>query len=122
LKQPVDVQAERGRFGEITIGSVTVRARWRYSYLQAAEGEGKPLQGTAAREDLNFIAVLSIAERKKLASLKQGDWTRLTASPFVDMPVCLKEINTRTAMPAWPRLFSSPSAGSRCSSAYRTLT
>ena len=59
-------------FGEITIGSVTVRARWRYSYLQAAEGEGKPLQGTPAREDFKFIAVLSIAERKKLANLKRG--------------------------------------------------
>ena len=79
-------------FGEITIGSVTVRARWRYSYLQAAEGEGKPLQGTPAREDLKFVAVLSIAARKKLANLKRGDWTRLTAGPFVDLPVCLKEI------------------------------
>ena len=79
-------------FGEITIGSVKVRARWRYSYLQASEGEGKPLEGNPGREDFKFIAVLSIAERKKLANLKQGDWTRLTAGPFVDLPVCLKEI------------------------------
>jgi hypothetical protein len=79
-------------FGEITIGAVTVRARWRYSYLQAAEGEGKPLQGTSALEDFKFIAVLSIAERKKLANLKQGDCTRLTAGPFVNLPVYLKEI------------------------------
>jgi hypothetical protein len=82
-------------FGEITIGSVTVRARWRYSYLQAAEGEGQPLQGTPAREDFKFIALLSIAERKKLANLKQGDCTRLTAGPFVDLPVCLKELEYR---------------------------
>ena len=55
-------------------------------------GEEEPLQGIPAREDFKFSAVLSIAARKKLANLKQGDWTRLTAGPFVDLPVYLKEI------------------------------
>ena len=88
-QEPSDTSTQPG---DALGASPSRNARWRYSYLQATEGEGKPMQSTPAREDFKFIAVLSIAERKKLANLKQGDWTRLTAGPFVDLPVCLKEI------------------------------
>jgi len=83
-------------------------------------GEEEPLQGIPAREDFKFSAVLSIAARKKLANLKQGDWTRLTAGPFVDLPVYLKEIEYKDGNASVATTFSRPSAGSRCSCAYRT--
>jgi transcription antitermination factor NusG len=79
-------------FGEITIGAVTVRARWRYSYRQASEVVDQELSGATAWEGFMFIALLTIAERKKVGDLKQGDWTRLTAGPFIGLPVWLKDI------------------------------
>jgi transcription antitermination factor NusG len=79
-------------FGQITIGSMTVRGRWRYSYNHVSEVVEQELPGATAWEDFLFVASLTVSERKKLANLKRGDWTRLTAGPFVDLPVWLKDI------------------------------
>jgi hypothetical protein len=74
--------------GQVTIGSVVVPGRWRYSYVEAREPPGK---GESA-EDFKLVVTLTLTDRKKLLNLKKGDWTTLTAHLFRDMPVYLSDI------------------------------
>jgi hypothetical protein len=39
------------------------------------------------------VVTLTLADRKKLVNLKQGDWTTITVESFREMPVCLIEID-----------------------------
>ncbi len=73
--------------GQVTIGSVAVPGRWRFSYVEMQE-----LAPAESGEDFKFIVALTLTDRKKLVNLKQGDWTTLTAGPFTEMPVYLSDI------------------------------
>ena len=75
--------------GPVTIGSVMVQGRWRYSYLEQQEPPGLDWPG----EEFKFVVTLTLADRKRLVNLKKGDWTTLTADRFREMPVYLNEID-----------------------------
>src|SRR5436309_14973747 len=68
--------------GPVTIGSVVVAGRWRYSYV---EGPELP-DHRRSQEEFKFVVALTLSDRKKLINLKKGDWTALTAGPFREMP------------------------------------
>ena len=74
--------------GQVTIGSVTVPGRWRYSYV---EGHELPANGQS-EEEFKLVVALTLTDRKKLVNLKKGDWTTLTADPFRDMRLYLSDI------------------------------
>ena len=71
--------------GQVTIGSVTVPGRWRYSSVEG-HGNGQ------SEEEFKFVVALTLTDRKKLVNLKKGDWTTLTADPFREMRVYLSDI------------------------------
>jgi hypothetical protein len=74
--------------GPVTFGSVTVPARWRYSYLEGPErlGNGR------SEEEFKLVVTLAVADRKKLVNLKKGNWTTVTADRFSEMPVYLTDV------------------------------
>ena len=74
--------------GQVTIGSVTVPGRWRYS---SVEGHELPGNGQS-EEEFKLVVALTLTHRKKLVNLKKGDWTTLTAEPFREMRVYLSDI------------------------------
>ena len=74
--------------GQVTIGSVTVPGRWRYS---SVEGHERPGNGQSG-EEFKLVVALTLTDRKKLVNLKKGDWTTLTADPFREMRVYLSDI------------------------------
>jgi hypothetical protein len=74
--------------GPVSFGSVTVPARWRYSYL---EGPELPGNGGFGKE-FKLVVTLAVADRKKLLNLKKGSWTTVTADPFREMPVYLGDV------------------------------
>jgi hypothetical protein len=74
--------------GQVTIGSVAVPGRWRYSYV-----EGHELQDNGrSEEEFKLVVALTLTDRKKLVNLKKGDWTTLTADPFRELRVYLRDI------------------------------
>jgi hypothetical protein len=74
--------------GQVTIGSVTVPGRWRYS---SVEGHELPGNGQS-EEEFKLVVALTLTHRKKLVNLKKGDWTTLTADSFREMRVYLSDI------------------------------
>lgn len=78
--------------GQVTIGSVAVSGRWRYSYVEVRE-----LTAAESGEDFKVVVALTLTDRKKLVNLKKGDWTTLTAGPFREMPVYLSDIEYKDA-------------------------
>ena len=54
----------------VTIGSVAVPGRWRYSYVEAHE---LPDNGRSV-EKFKFVVALTLSDRKKLVNLKKGNW------------------------------------------------
>ncbi len=74
--------------GQVTIGSVAVPGRWRYSYVERHElpGNGR------SEEEFKLVVALTLTDRKKLVNLKKGDWTTLTAGPFAQMPVYVGDV------------------------------
>ena len=70
--------------GDVTIGPITVRGRWRFSH--AAEGS-EPLR------DFRFVITLTVADRRKLVNLKKGDAAELTAGPFQSLFVNLHDLD-----------------------------
>jgi hypothetical protein len=74
--------------GPVTFGSVTVPARWRYSYF---EGPEPPGNGRFA-DEFKLVVTLAVADRKKLVNLKKGSWTTVTADRFSEMPVYLSDV------------------------------
>ena len=75
--------------GPVTLGSVTVPARWWYHYHEADGCAHPDMPG----DDFEFTLKLSIRDRKQLTNLKQGDSTRLTAGPFHELPLRLREVS-----------------------------
>jgi hypothetical protein len=80
-------QASHGA-GPVTFGSVTVPARWRYSYIEGPELPGNGRSG----EEFKLVVTLAVADRKKLVNLKKGEWTTVTADRFSEMPVYLSDV------------------------------
>jgi hypothetical protein len=74
--------------GPVTVGSVTVPARRRYSYIDGSELPGDGPSGV----EFKLVVILTVADRKKLVNLKKGSWTTLTADPFSEMPVYLSDV------------------------------
>jgi hypothetical protein len=72
----------------VTIGSVAVPGRWRYSYVEAHELP----DNSRSVDQFKFVVALTLSDRKKLVNLKKGDWTTLTAGPFSEIPVYLSDI------------------------------
>jgi hypothetical protein len=75
--------------GPVTIGSVVVPARWRYSYVAGEELPGE----RRSQEDFKLVITLALADRKKLVNLKKGDGTTVTVESLREMPVYLNEID-----------------------------
>jgi hypothetical protein len=74
--------------GPATFGSVTVPARWRYSYTEESELPGNGRCGG----EFTLVIVLAVSDRKKLVNLKKGSRTKITANPFTQMPVYLSDV------------------------------
>jgi hypothetical protein len=74
--------------GPVTVGSVMVPARWRYSYVERPERPGN----ARSEEEFKLVVTLALADRKKLLNLKKGDCTTVTADPFREMPVYLRDV------------------------------
>ena len=74
--------------GPVTFGSVTVPARWRYSYTVGPELPGDGRSGG----EFKLVVTLAVADRKKLVNLKKGSWTTVTANPFSEMPFYLSDV------------------------------
>lgn len=74
--------------GPVTVGSVAVLARWRYSYF---DGPEPPDDGRSAVQ-FKLVITLTVADRKKLVNLVKGSWTTVTVGPFSEMPVYLSEV------------------------------
>jgi hypothetical protein len=92
-----EVKRKYGRgSGPVTLGSVTVPGRWGYHYHEAECCAHPGMPG----DDFEFTLKLSIRDRKQLTNLKQGDSMRLTAGPFHELPVRLREVSYE-----WQRRF-----------------
>ena len=74
--------------GPVTIGSIMVPARWRYSYIEGVELPGDGRSG----EEFKLVVALALADRKRLVNLKKGDWTTVTVDRFREMSAYLSDV------------------------------